>query len=74
MENSTVITKLNDLLSPFAAKIGNQRHLKKGETKHHPARDGFKVPLIPNFCRKRAKQIIKLRLGISGTLKPSRAG
>ncbi|MEY8497008.1 PTS transporter subunit EIIC [Enterococcus avium] len=28
MENSTVITKLNDLLSPFAAKIGNQRHLK----------------------------------------------
>lgn len=28
MENSTVITKLNDLLSPFAAKIENQRHLK----------------------------------------------
>ena len=28
MENSTVITKLNDLLSPFAARIGNQRHLK----------------------------------------------
>lgn len=28
MENSTVITKLNDLLSPFAVKIGNQRHLK----------------------------------------------
>lgn len=28
MENSTVITKLNDLLSPFAAKLGNQRHLK----------------------------------------------
>lgn len=28
MENSTIITKLNDLLSPFAAKIGNQRHLK----------------------------------------------
>lgn len=28
MENSTVITKLNDLLSPFAAEIGNQRHLK----------------------------------------------
>lgn len=28
MENSTVITKLNDMLSPFAAKIGNQRHLK----------------------------------------------
>ena len=28
MENSTVITKLNDLLCPFAANIGNQRHLK----------------------------------------------
>ncbi|MGL9750047.1 PTS sugar transporter subunit IIC [Enterococcus sp. DIV0170] len=28
MENSTFIMKLNDLLSPVAAKIGNQRHLK----------------------------------------------
>ena len=28
MENSTIITKLNDMLSPIAAKIGNQRHLK----------------------------------------------
>lgn len=28
MENSTIITKLNELLSPVAAKIGNQRHLK----------------------------------------------
>ena len=28
MENSTLIMKLNDLLSPVAAKIGNQRHLK----------------------------------------------
>ncbi len=28
MENSTFIMKLNDVLSPIAAKIGNQRHLK----------------------------------------------
>lgn len=28
MENSTIITKLNEVLSPVAAKIGNQRHLK----------------------------------------------
>lgn len=28
MENPTFIMKLNDLLSPVAAKIGNQRHLK----------------------------------------------
>lgn len=28
MENPTIITKLNDILSPLAAKIGNQRHLK----------------------------------------------
>ncbi|MBF8807404.1 MAG: PTS sugar transporter subunit IIC [Enterococcus lacertideformus] len=28
MGNSTIITKLNDILSPIAAKIGNQRHLK----------------------------------------------
>lgn len=28
MENSAFIMKLNDILSPIAAKIGNQRHLK----------------------------------------------
>lgn len=28
MENSAFIMKLNDVLSPIAAKIGNQRHLK----------------------------------------------
>lgn len=28
MENSTIITKLNEVLSPVAVKIGNQRHLK----------------------------------------------
>ena len=28
MGNSKIITKLNEILSPIAEKIGNQRHLK----------------------------------------------
>lgn len=28
MENSALVIKLNEILSPLAAKIGNQRHLK----------------------------------------------